>query len=115
MSEPDGATYEALGNDVSRLQQENADLKKQLDELATRLMESGADNAWIPVSERLPEAEPWGEGCNYLVIDVLGVMWLASKWKGGWLSEEGGPDEVTHWLPLPEPPKDTPPRQQEKP
>lgn len=56
---------------------------------------------WIPVTERLPE--------NEKVIVVLGnpcEVWTfnGDYWEDeyGWLQEFKG---VTHWMPLPEPPK----------
>lgn len=62
---------------------------------------------WIPVMERLPEKEQ----CYLVVLNNRTVdfcfytkrcgfgMYLAKKW-------EGANDEVTHWMPLPEPPKE---------
>ena len=62
---------------------------------------------WIPVTERLPEKEQ----CCLVVLNNRTVdfcfytkrfgfgMYLAKKW-------ESANDEVTHWMPLPEPPKE---------
>ncbi|MBO6269304.1 MAG: DUF551 domain-containing protein [Clostridium sp.] len=62
---------------------------------------------WIPVTERLPEKEQ----CCLVVLNNRTVdfcfytkrcgfgMYLARKW-------EGANDEVTHWMPLPVPPKE---------
>lgn len=60
---------------------------------------------WIPVTERLPE-----EVATYLVLSKAGncsVQWFhiyGENFKGFFDAEE--PGKITHWMPLPEPPKD---------
>ena len=52
---------------------------------------------WIPVTERLPEKNTWVLAyCKYNghVVDYLDINGL---WSYG---------NVTHWMPLPEPPKE---------
>ena len=70
---------------------------------------------WIPVSERLPEhdsnvlvaAKRDGE---YVVKEMLFVDWSdppdppRPEWSDDWGGEEF--ENVTHWMPLPPPPKD---------
>jgi hypothetical protein len=92
--------------------------------LARRIMEAGwTKQEWIPVTERLPE-----EDGKYLVFEqsggrtVVSVLRFAKdarkvdrydfkgRWKNAWYeydSEWGHytVDSVTHWMPLPEPPK----------
>jgi hypothetical protein len=54
---------------------------------------------WIPVSERLPEGD-----VRVLVV-VDGVTDIAClSWQYGWMYEDYGSLEPTHWMPLPEPP-----------
>ena len=63
---------------------------------------------WIPVSERLPNT--FGE---YIVAckDAFGEVYsdyadydpFAKRWKTGLFLDNG--ESVTHWMPLPEPPK----------
>jgi hypothetical protein len=62
---------------------------------------------WIPVTERLPK-----RGKNVLVANKRGKQWDVDK---AWLSclgsgfDRGGKRSlyhVTHWMPLPEPPKE---------
>ena len=65
--------------------------------LADHLIANGVtiatdNNKWIPVTERLPEKT----GEHILVC-----------YSDGWISDQYTPvdDGVTHWMPLPEPPK----------
>ena len=75
-------------------------------------------NKWIPVSERLPKndyGKHWKERPHYLVCLTNGLMRVATfgyKEYGWWidshncvLSKEHY-TEVTHWMPLPQPPKE---------
>ena len=63
---------------------------------------------WISVDERLPE-----ETCKCLIVDALGVIYLASyssRYRAFNATDEDGGDtwrlnSITHWMPLPEPPK----------
>ena len=66
---------------------------------------------WIPVTERKPFAE-YGESDAVLTVDSLGEMRVAC-WDGGnWVLTNGNFIEstvkfpITHWMPLPEPPKE---------
>lgn len=59
---------------------------------------------WIPVSERLPE------DCETVLVYAVGYMelgWYDTD-NGEWRSDEytWDADEVTHWLPLPQTPKE---------
>lgn len=60
---------------------------------------------WIPVTERMPEH---GEVCEcYTVYKGVNMMqWdgVAERWLGERLIYKN--DVVTHWMPLPEPPKE---------
>ena len=89
--------------------------RKQIEELE-------AKSKWISVTERLPETKGITsfdiDGCSYewersdfvLGIDVVGEMHVVQygedervKW---WEDESGAYRNITHWMPLPEPPKE---------
>lgn len=65
-----------------------------------------ADMKWIPVTERLPEQNGW-----YLVYtknkgDIARRTNKAHYDNHRWHGNGGRWDNVTHWMPLPEPPKE---------
>lgn len=68
---------------------------------------------WIPVTERLPKAE-CGEGQSVLTVDVCGEQRVLYFDGGNWCWPTGEALKtsrsfpVTHWMPLPEPPKENP-------
>ena len=73
-----------------------------------------AEPRWIPVTERLPED---GEMVVAIVngeprknIRLIGAYQMATYYRGeGWIVElfpEWMEADVTHWMPLPEPPED---------
>lgn len=55
---------------------------------------------WIPVSERLPE-----ENTAVLTYRESGIN-VEFRWHRGWDNDEFTPCPVTHWMPLPTPPKE---------
>lgn len=73
---------------------------------------------WIPVTERLPDSDgnyivtACDEGCSYgegIWYDTVVVV--AEYYKGSWTWNENGTEYdlcgiVTHWMCLPEPPKE---------
>ena len=65
-------------------------------------------SAWISVKERLPD-----ESCECLIVSRIGVIYLApysDRYKA-FNATDGDDgdmwklDNITHWMPLPEPPK----------
>lgn len=56
---------------------------------------------WISIEERLPD-----NGETVLTVDNEGYMIVASWYElGGWFLPVCRANPVTHWMPLPEPPK----------
>ena len=87
---------------------ENAilDLQHENDDLRTRIGELEQAHRWIPVSERLPEANN-----HYLTFDIDGDMEVASlhrhydgKLKWEFTNDLSMGEYLTHWMPLPPPP-----------
>ena len=77
------------------------------EELADGLIAHGVTvQEWIPVTERLPE---WGERVictdGYAVFEQyrVGLSCVYGMWDRGGLKSPM--QEVTHWMPLPQPPK----------
>ena len=59
-------------------------------------------NEWISVKERLPD-----NGEVVLVCDEHELILMAEHYSYGWVSNPLFVKiKVTHWMPLPEPPKD---------
>lgn len=57
---------------------------------------------WIPVSERLPDAE------KVVLVAVNGSVGMAKLYSDGWywdMDEWHKPFTPKHWMPLPEPPE----------
>lgn len=62
-------------------------------------------NRWIPCSEMLPEKNVevlayspyWGK--------IVVAMWGGEYWLEQWTDDDLEQSEITHWMPLPEPPE----------
>lgn len=78
-----------------------------LEAVADYLLHNGVTiQKWIPVTERLPENEGW-----YMVYtknkgDHARKINKAQYYHHSWHGNGGRWDNVTHWMPLPEPPKE---------
>ena len=107
-SDPNGA-YNIL--DIARFQGE-AEFDEILKNIALRLAayedtgftpEEVQQMRWIPVEERLPEPTE----NPVLVHDYSGVSVAWHSKTMGWVYKTGLPCvDVTHWMPLPQPPKE---------
>lgn len=62
---------------------------------------------WISVKDRMPESH-YGESDNVLVIDEIGIRKILYFDGGCWCYPTGETygRNVTHWMPLPELPKE---------
>ena len=95
------------------------DLKSDEEYIADHLIANGVTLAtdnnvgdkWIPVTERLPEAEEYIYSVDVLFLDANGTVRVGyvNLVTGDWKTQEArwkiGKEKVTHWMPLPEPPK----------
>lgn len=106
-SDPNGA-YNIL--DIARFQGE-AEFDEILKNIALRLAayedtglapEEVQQMRWIPVEERLPEEKQRViVRCERVGTSVGWILW------GNWMTDIGpGAGKVTHWMPLPQPPKE---------
>ena len=66
-------------------------------------------NEWISVKNKLPNAE-YGESKDVLTIKSMGVMRVMNFDGGCWcyptMEHYASAFKITHWMPLPEPPKE---------
>ena len=66
-------------------------------------------NEWISVKNKLPNAE-YGESKDVLTINSMGVMRVMNFDGGCWCYQTMEPYasafKITHWMPLPQPPKE---------
>lgn len=83
------------------------ELLGELDSLKSYIAELEAAQRWIPVSERLPEDT---ERMLTIVCDAFedttAISILQHYGDGDWFSWDSGRYVVTHWMPLPELPKE---------
>lgn len=99
--------YECIRADFARGLETELSATIQRAEQAEARLAMVAEQAakWIPVGERLPEAEGW---YAVLVSDPADVGWNTDVWwraewyKGEWRSADPVEDEqpVTHWMPI---------------
>ena len=82
-----------LDNGV-RLEAEQATSDK-----ASKVVEIDQFNKWIPVTERLPENDT-----AVIVATDNGIVFQCLYAYDGWDLWDGHSVNVTHWMPLPEPP-----------
>jgi hypothetical protein len=78
----------------------------QVEAIADHLIANGVTvQRWIPVTERLPESLDF-----VVALTTGGDRIIAKRDKYGWLRYGGYECErlrpITHWMPLPEPPKE---------
>ena len=73
-----------------------------IEKIADHLIANGVTvQKWIPVTERLPE-----KGGSYLVFSSKSkTVFTAHYWKGDRWANRANGQFITHWMPLPEPPK----------
>ena len=68
--------------------------------------DNNVPSKWIPVSERLPEPWKWILCyCEVGNIEMLRYDDFMDEWGSVNINRAYKKDYVTHWMPLPEPPK----------
>ena len=81
--------------------------EKPIYEFADCLLANGVTvQEWISVDDRLPE--PWKQVLIYSRHDFCEsavYIGIPGKWRVTWNHEMLDADSVTHWMPLPQPPK----------
>jgi hypothetical protein len=98
---------DALKKDLTRFYDNEVTARELIDEQPT--IEAETDNGWISVDDRLPDKnqkilafyKALGEE-NRIHNDLIATNWRKSN--GDFIPTAGY--KVTHWMPLPEPPKE---------
>lgn len=86
-----------------------SDTAQHMAELLRAVKEEWQPSCWIPVTERLPEV-PGGYIVHTRWAEASTVITYYGKRKNGeqlWCDADGNYYNVTHWMPLPEPPKES--------
>lgn len=90
---------------IESLMEDNAALNGTITNILEQIKDL-ANPRWIPVTERLPEKD----GAFITAYSKGGVSqnWYMTFHHGGgkWYQNSEDTGEVTHWMPLPEPPKE---------
>ena len=90
------------------------ELADPIEAVADYLLDNGVTvQEWIPVTERLPDLIPCNVGTAYseaVIAWTSGRKAMIAVWDGiDWIAPfdywEAWGEEITHWMPLPEPPK----------
>lgn len=103
----------ALQQEIEKLRGQNEQLREAA-ALVTKESAELLERRWIPVTERLPELQNWGasklvlgivqneSGYGYPPPNPCFCVYLGNqKWR-----IRGRMATITHWMPLPEPPKE---------
>ena len=64
-----------------------------------------AFNRWIPCSESLPEKHTEVLAYSPFWGKIVVALWGGEYWLEQWTDDDLQSSEITHWMPLPEPPE----------
>ena len=100
----DVSLYTRAADAIESMSEAYDKLSRHMDDLAALMPR------WIPVTERLPKADEYDER-GYAVPYLVMNGWMrvtARRTKDYWVLFGNGTvlENVTHWMPLPEPPKE---------
>ena len=112
--------YDELINALRRLSdwsimdfEDNLSYANQIAEEAADAIEELSKPHWIPVTERLPKEEKKIYWCCTNMGIMCECRWTNNRWglgeseKWGWnIMDVPQYQKVTHWMPLPQPPKE---------
>ena len=77
------------------------------EEIADKLLDSGVTMLeWISVDDGLPE--DWADVLalsRYGFLETAVYTGVSGKWRTAWNGDTLEMDSITHWMPLPQPPK----------
>ena len=100
---------EQLSADLERSKEWEGFWKEQAEEAKGKLQQYALAVAnkprWIPVTERLPEGRIQVLVCSGFFAPFTEVAFFDGMWYSAW-DGETEIEAVTHWMPLPEPPKE---------
>ena len=91
------------------------ELADPIEAVADYLLDNGVTvQEWIPVTERLPDLIPCNVGTAYseaVIAWTSGRKAMIAVWDGiDWIAPfdywEAWGEEITHWMPLPQPPEE---------
>jgi len=91
-------------HDYCLLVDEYCSLAEENESLKSRIAELEAAQKWIPVSERLPEKSETVLVLHDNAVDIVTYHPKSNRWELLWWVNADLHD-VTHWMPLPEPPE----------
>ena len=94
-----------LNKKIAELEKSNRNWRRKIQKIRQRYTKNN-NAVWIPITERLPEP-------NQIVLSInpeyeeYQIGWIANSEEGGVVCVGDGIElyGVTHWMPLPQPPK----------
>ena len=108
---PDTVTAAECAEAIQELAEQHEADQAEIAWLKKCVAELPKPQKWISAKERLPEHE-YGESTSVLTVDLYGAMRVTYFDGGNWCWPSGEAlttmrvAPITHWMPMPEPPKE---------